>query len=314
MYWELLSRWRRILVGKSYWHQPVGIGRFFTPGQLNGYYNDYSFKAEWKGEIDEEGIPLNQSIAGGSFYFPLTVLQKALGHWELWLASGRSDDWHREQFLKLACWVLHRQDARGGWATWPDCGVQAATPYSAMTQGQAVSVLVRAWAIGQDKAFLEGAARAVALMTTAVHEGGTAYYAAEGVVLEEVPLVPPRTVLNGWINGIYGLYDFLLVEASADVEKTLDATLAALIRYLPRYDARYWSYYDTAGNLASPYYHDRHIAQLKACEGTFLEYDAELRRMRERLERQAASRLHRTAAVVAKVCQQLRNPPDAVMK
>ena len=37
-----------------------------------------------------------------------------------WLASGRSDDWHREQFLKLACWVLHRQDARGGWATWPD--------------------------------------------------------------------------------------------------------------------------------------------------------------------------------------------------
>jgi hypothetical protein len=290
------------------------VGRYFVPGQLNGYFNDYSFKTEWNGESDEDGIPLNQSINGKPFYFPLTVLQKALGHWERWLSSDRTDEQHRAEFLRLARWMIHRQDERGGWPTWPDCGVRTATPYSAMTQGQAVSVLVRAFSITGDRLFIDGARSALGLMTMPIERGGTAHEGMHGVVLEEVPLVPPRTVLNGWINGIYGLYDFLLIEQSESVAATLESTVEALVRYLPRFEARYWSYYDTHRNLASPYYHDRHIAQLKACERTFPKYGPEWRRMRETLERQAASRVHRTVAVALKAIQQLRNPPESVMK
>ena len=162
----------------------------------------------------------------------MTLLQKALGHWELWLASGRNDDFHREAFLKLAGWAVQRQDRHGGWPTWPDCGVRSATPYSAMTQGQAVSVLVRAYEITDDDVFLRSANQALSLMTTAVENGGTAHYGAEGMSLEEVPLRPPRTVLNGWINGIFGLYDFLLVAHCDQMEGALATTVAALVRHI----------------------------------------------------------------------------------
>ena len=124
IYVELLHRWGTILIGRSYWHKPVGLGNFFIPGQLFGYYNDYSAKVNWEGASDEHGIPLNQTVAGRFYYFPLTILQKALGHWEWWLASGRTDEEHRREFVKLAVWVSERQDGRGGWATWPDCGVR----------------------------------------------------------------------------------------------------------------------------------------------------------------------------------------------
>jgi hypothetical protein len=290
---ELLARWGRI---------------------LGGYYNDYSAKTDWHGATDDQGIPLNQTATGRSFHFPMTVVQKALGHWERWLASDRSDERHRSEFLRLATWILHSQDVRGGWPTWAECGVRSSSPYSAMTQGQATSMLVRAFRITDREEFAQSARRAAALMVMPVEEGGTAHMAPAGVVLEEVPRVPARTVLNGWINGIYGLYDLLLMDHADPLGEKLDSTLAALVSYLPRFDAKYWSYYDTARNLASPYYHARHIAQLSACELTFPEYGPRWRDMRQELERQASSGLRRLRAVATKACQQLCDPPDSVMK
>ena len=50
-------------------------------------------------------------------------------------------------------------------------GERAALPYSAMTQGEAVSVLVRAFSATGEDAYLEGARRALSPMLLPIRKG-----------------------------------------------------------------------------------------------------------------------------------------------
>lgn len=319
VYARMVRHWGGMLLGKSYWHARQGLGRQFIPGQLLGYYNDLTAKANWTGPVDGNALPLNQDNNGNSVYFPTTLLQKALGHWDRWLESRQADTDERTAFLKLAEWSLESQDANGGWPVWPVLGLSYASPYSAMTQGEAVSVLVRAASLSQDEKYAEAARRAMELMLTPVEQGGVCRPTAEGLVLEEVPLIPHNTVLNGWIFALYGLYDYLLLakawqEASEPAEWALRDSLRALAANLPLFDADFWSYYDTSGNLASPFYHQLHIAQLRALEMTFPEHAEAIGGCGRLFEQQANSRLNRARAITLKAYQKLRRPPEVVLR
>lgn len=319
LYIRLMKHWGGMLLGKSYWHAQQGLGRQFVPGQLLGYYNDLTAKTNWTGPVDDNGLPLNQLSNGNFIHFPTTLLQKALGHWDRWLESKQADSNERTAFLKLAEWCLRSQDANGGWAIWPVLGLSYASPYSAMTQGEAVSVLVRAASFNQNERYREAAKRALELMFSAIGGGGVCRSATEGLVLEEAPLVPHNTLLNGWVFALYGLYDYLLMakvwqEDTEWVEAGLRDSLHALLAYMPQFNAGFWSYYDTSGNLASPFYHQLHIAQLKALEITFTEYADEIGRWRQLFEQQADSRLNKVRAVVLKAYQKLRRPPEVVLR
>lgn len=156
-------------------------------------------------------------------------------------------------------------------------------------------------------------------MLAPVEQGGTCRSVSAGVVLEEIPLEPPNTILNGWIFALYGLYDYLLEAKDQDggntqVDESLQASLRALLATLPQFNAGFWSYYDTSGNLASPFYQQLHIAQLKALELTFPEYAESLRHWRQIFERQAASRFNWIRAVALKAYQKLRRPPEVVLR
>lgn len=319
IYARLVKHWGGMLFGKSYWHAPQGLGRQFVLGQLRGYYNDLTAKTKWTGPVDGNGLPLNQDSSNKFVYFPTTLLQKALGHWDRWLQSGQADSHEQTAFFSIAEWCVRSQDANGGWAIWPVLGLNYASPYSAMTQGEAVSVLVRAASANQDRSYIEAARRAVVLMLTDIKQGGVCRRAPEGLVLEEAPLESHNTMFNGWVFAIYGLYDYLLWAEAADedagwVESALRDTLQALVAYLPRFDAGFWSYYDTSGNLASPFYHQLHIAQLRALEITFPEHADKIGRWRRIFEKQADSRLNRARAVVLKASQKLRRPPEVVLR
>lgn len=319
LYVRLLKHWAGMLFGKSYWHAQQGLGRQFIPGQLLGYYNDLTGKTNWAGPVDENGLPLNELISGTYIHFPTTLLQKALGHWDRWLESKQADDDERAAFLKIAEWALRSQDASGGWAIWPVLGLSYASPYSAMTQGEAVSVLVRAATLTQDVSYSEAARRAIGLMLTTVERGGACRSTSEGMVLEEAPLVPHNTMLNGWIFALYGLYDYLLLakvcQQDAEwAERALRGSLQALLAQMPLFSAGFWSYYDTSGNLASPFYQQLHIAQLRALEITFPEHAEEIGRWRLLFGRQAESRLNKARAVALKAYQKLRRPPEVVLR
>ncbi len=75
---SLLRYWGAMLLGRSYWHVPQGLGAFFIPGKLWGYYNDLTAKVQWDGPQDQTGLPLND-VGGKKIHFPTTLFQKALG-------------------------------------------------------------------------------------------------------------------------------------------------------------------------------------------------------------------------------------------
>ncbi len=139
-----------------------------------------------------------------------------------------------------------------------------------MAQGEAASFLVRAADVLGTNALRDAAGRAVVCLT----EANTALVAIteDGPVLQEYPTDPPAHVLNGWIFGLWGLYDAALAGPNWVADQAMAAFedgVATLARRLPKYQLPGgWSRYDLVAakhiNVASPFYHHLHIQQLTA--------------------------------------------------
>lgn len=257
-----LSLWVNILMGKSYYHQRQGLGKCFDGGTKRGYYNDLSSKTQWKGLVDEEGVPENLLSTGEKVYFPTTITQMALGFYDKWIIYGQKG--YLDSFMCLAKWLVKNQDQEGGWDTWSKFPYSTLSRYSAMVQGQAISVFFRAFQVTEEKVFVHAAQRAFNLLFRPIGEGGCANIKNEDIFLEEIPLKKPSTVLNGWIFAIFGAYDFTHLSEEEMAENLYLHTLATLSKNVERYDSGFWSYYDLSGKIASPFYHDLHISLLKA--------------------------------------------------
>lgn len=311
-YWRVLRHWGNMATGRSYWHVPQPEGVLFVPGKLHGYFNDLRAKTIWAGRVDNCGLPLVR-LNGYLQHFPVTIFQKGLGHWDAWLQSGRTDQKHYTEFERTVSWALRAQDNRGGWRQ-PGTGESSMSFYSAMSQGQGISVLCRAYSVDPKECYVSSAVRAAQVMLAPVHGGGTAHTEPEGIVLEEFPLHNPRTVLNGWIFALYGLYDLDVVVRETRLQRSLVSTVTALAKRLSRYDAGYWSYYDTGGTLSSPFYHHLHIAQLRAMQNTFADMSEVFRSAANRFESYLKSRTRQARAVVVKGFQKLRHPPVVVVE
>jgi hypothetical protein len=188
------------------------------------------------------------------------------------------------------------------------------SPYSALAQAQAVSVLVRAAGITADASYMTAARRGLSLMLRPVEDGGTARAAGEDLFFEEYPQVDgAHVVLNGWISALYGLYDYTIADADATIAGALRTSVATLSRRAHEYDAGYWSYYNRRGAIASPYYHRVHVVQLDALARTFPEHAEEFARLHRRFDGYARSTGKRTRAVARKIVQKLRTPPVTVL-
>jgi heparosan-N-sulfate-glucuronate 5-epimerase len=302
-----------MLRGHSYWHVDQGIGPAFVPGQLSGYFNDLTSKTHWPGPSDEHGLPL--TVFGKMVVpFPTTRLQKALGHWDLSLSEHVDHKSQLTEFMRIADWTYATQDPRGGWPVWPLVGIQSCSEYSAMTQGEAVSVLVRAASHTGDARFFEGARLATSLLISPVSDGGVSRHGRIGLIFEELPNEPPATVLNGWIFALFGLYDFLLSERDATIEEILDLSVRQLVSELPSFDAGYWSRYVEDAAIASPFYHRLHIAQFAAMEAVFPNHAKELGEFRRNMELQARSKIGTARAITKKLMEKIVSPNPIVAR
>lgn len=310
-YWAMLRHWSAMAKGQSYWHLPQVEGTQFVPGTLEGYFNDLTGKTAWSGATDSHGVPL-VSVNGQLQYFPVTVMQKGLGHWDLWLRSRRTDSVQWNQFERAVHWVLATQDLRGGWQ-FPGAGRAAVSPYSAMSQGQGISLLCRAYSTNQGSEYIAAAIKAAQLMLVPEVAGGTAHFAPEGIVLEETPLCQRKTILNGWIFALYGLYDLGFVVDSKRFRVALLSTVTALAAMLPIFDAGFWSYYDSSGTLASPFYHRLHISQLRVLQKSFPELGPVFAAAADRFEGYRHRATDRARAIMIKGFQKLRNPPEVIV-
>ncbi|XP_035230885.1 D-glucuronyl C5-epimerase B-like [Stegodyphus dumicola] len=186
---------------------------------------------------------------------------------------------HMAHFFAAANWLVNRQDENGGWPNMVtrklSNGMLELAPgwYSAMAQGQAMSVLTRAFRVTGDLHYLEAALRAIKLFNIRSEQKGIlTTFLGKYVWYEEYPTIPSSYVLNGFIYSLFGLYD---VQQSGshklcrEAGKLFDNGLISLKQMLPLFDTGSGSVYDlrhfslgVAPNLARWDYHSTHINQL----------------------------------------------------
>jgi hypothetical protein len=135
-----------------------------------------------------------------------------------------------------------------------------------------------------------------------VPRGGVRVEDDFGVAFEEYPSATPSLVLNGTISALWGLHDMALVEGDGPALSAFEQGTSALLRRLHRYDTGFWSRYDLFAhpvpNVASPYYHREHLAQLAAM--TQLMPNPLWETTRRRWQQYQRCAINRGAALVAK--------------
>ena len=186
---------------------------------------------------------------------------------------------HLPQFYYAANWLVLNQDSRGGWPIQVTRklanGVLQLPPgwYSAMAQGQAMSLLVRAYVRTKNKKYLNAALKATSIFDMLSTEGGIqARFMDKYPWYEEYPTTPSCFVLNGFIYSLIGLYDLKTIappEQGRHAEQLYTAGVESLRALLPLFDTGSGSIYDlrhvtlgVAPNLARWDYHATHINQL----------------------------------------------------
>lgn len=255
-----IKRWYLMLIGKSIWHVNQDIGKYFDKNEIRGYYNNMTEKVTKMPELlGKDELPKLNLESGKFTYFPVAIFQYGLGCYDLYLQT--QDERYINKFKQCVEWTMEHQDNKGRWNNFshycPD------TPYSAMAQGEAASLLVRAYVYTHEKSYLDAAKKSIDFMLLPIEDGGTTKYIGDDAYLMEYTF--KGIVMNGLIFSWWGLYDYVrITNDTAKYKEALIQTLNTLIKILPRFKCQYWSMYSLDGLIASPFYHNLHIAQMQA--------------------------------------------------
>ncbi|HLW03727.1 MAG TPA: D-glucuronyl C5-epimerase family protein [Ktedonobacterales bacterium] len=222
------------------------------------------------GSLDDHGVPYNAAFGlYPAVYHPSTIAQYALAHWNAYLADGAAA--HLQSFLTQARWLVAHErriaDDAGGWPMpFPQRDYAAPVGWlSALTQGNAISVLVRAYRLTGESAFLQAARRAVRTFELDVLEGGVSVTVGTcGVFFEEVAVYPAAHILNGFILALFGLYDYVEVTQDSHVASLIDESLLTLHLLIDEFDAGYWTRYDLLHRRLVPHFYQHLHATLLA--------------------------------------------------
>ena len=303
---KMFQRWLRILNGTSVTAIHQGIGKCYNKTEMKGYYNDLTGKVGCGTLLDSDGIPVTQIAKNEFVYFPIAVFQYGLGCYDRYLLSGGQD--MIQGLIATADWAVSGMRTDGSWDCFSPLRSEKYT-VSSMGQGEGASLLFRAYKHTGRQIYLDAAFRAIDFMLLDIQQGGTAVYEEENLFLEEYPQTPRRSVLNGWIFSLFGLFDASLYDSS---RMTLfEKSARTLVAVLNQYDNGYWSLYDLEGRIASPAYHDVHISLLRAMGDLsgFLEFQT----VADRFEGYKAAFWGPKRALVMKVIQKLTEHSEAVV-
>ncbi|KAF7284257.1 hypothetical protein GWI33_022254 [Rhynchophorus ferrugineus] len=188
---------------------------------------------------------------------------------------------HIQQFYDAAEWFVKHQDKEtGGWPIPVKRNLASGFLVlekgwlSAMGQGQAISVLARAYShSGGDQRYLHAAVNGLKPFRISSSEGGVlAIFLNKYNWYEEYPTKPPSFVLNGFIFSLLGLYDLANIapiEYAEEAEYLYNDGIRTLKNILPFFDMGSVTSYDLrhftlgiAPNLARWDYHATHVNQL----------------------------------------------------
>lgn len=247
----------------SYYHTEPKV--VYRPDDLMPYYFDQTQRAAWIGPFDDHGIPL-WPAGGKTYHLPVHILMYGLGHFELHRQKGEGDDLTRA--TNCARWLLENQQADGSWLNpgpIPKFAINGDFR-SGMTQGLAISFLLRMHRAANDEQMRTAAVRSFVPYTKGASEGGVRYDLDAGPFFDEFPSPEPSHVLNGGVFALLGLYDLVRFEACEEAGPLWNEGVACLKSLLPQFDTGYWSLYHIGSggfNPATVPYHRLHIDQMR---------------------------------------------------
>lgn len=254
---QKIKKWTNMLLGNSPYHVNQNEGKAYSKTEICGYYNNLTEKVSRFG-LPGDTVPMTVVDSGEKIYFSIAIIQYGLAAYDLLLLNQGDAEDLRSKVLSCAKWTVENQEENGGWITFPKENPK--NPYSSMAQGEAISLLLRAYQLEKNEVFLITAKKAYQFMIIPIANGGTAKYEGEKLYFYEYPTEP--LILNGWIFSIWGIMDYYKFFKNPDVKKVLNQTLDTLEKELPKFDTGYWSMYEEGMRICSPFYHALHIAQL----------------------------------------------------
>lgn len=262
----------------SFWHERPAVSEGISSRELGPYYQTFEDKARYEGPKDENGVILfDYYFDIGRQYNPLAVAQFGLGNYNLYLKAG--DKKHLDAAITQANWLVKNLESNDAglmvWKhkfRWHYKQYLAPGWYSAHSQGTGISLLARLYKETKNNAYLETAKKAFESLDVNMKAGGVKYIDGAGNIwLEEYIINPPSHILNGFLWALWGVWDYYLLTNDSRGSRLFGECIKTLRDNLSRYDAKFWSLYDLSSQrmkmIASHFYHNLHIAQLRA---TFL--------------------------------------------
>jgi hypothetical protein len=239
-------------------------GNFLYPLDLDFTLDDFSF---FYHPQDNQGIPYKIYSSVGKQYNPTRIAAFALSSYNRFIANN--DYQPKIDFFNSANWFLKFHSARYeyhfNWnnlkAPWISC----------MAQGEAASVLVRAYLLSKDESYLIQARKSLEPFFTPIVNGGVQSFLPDGhsLFLEEYPSENPKHVLNGFLYALIGLNEYCQITDDKKCKKMMEIFVDSLYNNINNWRAGKWSLYEiplSCGdmkNYCTPSYHNLHIAQLK---------------------------------------------------
>lgn len=260
---------------------------------------------------DVNGIPLRSYSSVGRQYSPTRVAAFGLANFNRFRLTGCHAC--KQRFLRAADWFMQSPDGR--WRYDFDWGELKAPWISCMAQGEAMSVLTRAYKITGNKEYFDTAVLAIEPLSLGIADGGLRSEINGGLpFLEEYPTRQPSHTLNGFLYAMIGIHDLGTIEPEALRKVQFSDLLRTLVENWRLWDLGYWSAYDLKfsnrgrRNPATVSYHRLHISQLRyiaLCTGAQSLLDVAVRW--EAQQHRVANRLR---ALAAKIKYRRENPPQ----
>ena len=258
----------------SFWHGTPKLNKLVNYNELGQYYMLFHYKANYNGDFDKNGIPLlNYHGDIGLQYNPIAISQWGLGNYNLW--KDNNSQIRYINFIKVADWLVDNliQNRKGLYVwthnfNWVYKQTLVKPWYSGLAQGQGLSVLVRAYYETKNEKYLKAIKRVYQSFLIDVKKGGVTHTDHnQDIWIEEYIVDEPTHILNGFIWGLWGIYDYWLLTKDKNVKKLFDKYIDTIKKNLKSYDIGYWSLYELSGlkikMRASIFYHRLHIVQLK---------------------------------------------------
>lgn len=195
--------------------------------------------------FDEIGVPMRELPGGlGLTYLPSRIAGYAFANWNRW-REHPNDERYRDQFFVAADWFLRQPDGLyrhefeliGMDKAWLSC----------LAQGEALSVLTRAFDVTGDQKYRKQCDAAIMPLFTNVTDGGLQDEMPDGsVFLEEYPGTIYRHVLNGCLYALVGLRDYCAagMDQTGKAKQLLDAVLDGIEVNLAGWETDGWTSYD----------------------------------------------------------------------